>query len=166
MYKILNGREFDYMVNERGCHVPHKAPTNKAGYVKAQFKGVSYFLHRLAYEQYYGIKADGVVMHNCDNPSCFNPLHLSLGTQADNMKDMALKGRSKGINKGETNGNAVINEATAKAIYVANGTLNAIAEQFGVTRKTVENIKYGYTWRWATQDLVKPTAKRTGRPRK
>ena len=35
-----------------------------------------------------------VVMHSCDNPGCINPQHLSVGTQSDNMKDCAAKGRS------------------------------------------------------------------------
>lgn len=51
--------------------------------------------HRASLYLYKGIvpSEDQVVLHSCDNGFCCNPDHLKLGTQLENMEDMAKKRR-------------------------------------------------------------------------
>jgi DNA-binding XRE family transcriptional regulator len=71
-----------------GCSGP-------TGYGLFRMKGKTYRAHRAAYELYVGPITDGMaVLHNCDNPSCVNPQHLTLGTQQDNANDRSRRHRN------------------------------------------------------------------------
>lgn len=48
----------------------------------------------MSYELYVGpIPDHHFVCHRCDVPACFNPAHLFVGTQIDNVRDCIQKGR-------------------------------------------------------------------------
>ena len=64
-------------------------------YSRLFHSGKAFARHRLAYELEHGPIPEGkVIMHKCDNPGCFNPSHLDVGTQAENLADMRAKGRA------------------------------------------------------------------------
>lgn len=77
--------------NWKGCRFP-------TGYGRSTVFKKNEYAHRTAFILSKGNIPDGLcVCHKCDNPSCCNPMHLWLGTDADNMHDRDAKGRN---NKG------------------------------------------------------------------
>lgn len=67
------------------------------GYGIGHLPGTGYVLaHRLAAHLWlgYDLADTRIVCHKCDNPACFNPKHLFIGTRKDNMQDCVRKGRN------------------------------------------------------------------------
>jgi hypothetical protein len=74
--------------------IEFQGPRTSKGYGQLNQEGKVQYAHRAAWEQANGpIPAGMVIMHTCDNPPCINPLHLQMGTQGDNLRDMTRKGR-------------------------------------------------------------------------
>lgn len=82
---------------QTGCWNHTGAPTGPdRNYRQVFFRGSKHRVHRLAAMIWLGFSLESklFVCHTCDNPPCFNPDHLFIGTAADNMRDMMLKGRA------------------------------------------------------------------------
>lgn len=126
---------------------------NQYGYGQLRISGRMVYAHRLAYELGVCPIPDGMhVLHQCDNPRCINPAHLSIGTRSQNMKECSQRGRSRIPNPaklGEQNGSAKLRDVDVRSIrrLLSGGwTQLAIAERFGVSQQTIANIKRGKVW--------------------
>jgi hypothetical protein len=118
---------------------------DRKGYGKIGYCGTPRGAHRVSYELHCGEIPKGMhVLHRCDNPSCMNPAHLFLGSNAVNMADRNAKGRQQ---RGSNHGLAKLAEDDAIAIRTATGiTLRGLAERYGVCLTTVKNIRSGKIW--------------------
>jgi len=74
-----------------------RGPRNAKGYGRVYYTGKNRQAHRLAAHLWLGFDLDSPlqVLHKCDNPACFKPKHLFVGTALDNTQDMIAKGRMK-----------------------------------------------------------------------
>lgn len=127
---------------------------NEGGYGYFYVKDLCSLAHRFSWithngnippnDSYHGT----CVLHKCDNRKCVNPNHLFLGTQNDNMKDMAAKGRGNGRGVAKLSPKQI---SEIKDILAAPRcwplTLRQIAKDYGVSHNTIWLIEHNLMWR-------------------
>ena len=102
--------------------------------------------HRMSYMLCVGEIPKGLhVLHTCDNPSCVNPSHLFLGTNADNVADKVAKGR-QARSRGENHPMARLTIDEVKAIRQDRRVGHVIAKEYGVSGDHVNRIRRGARW--------------------
>lgn len=146
--RLFRRREIDLT---SGCWLWRGDCSTRDGYGRVrQTRGRKALVHRLAFESFVGpIPAGMRVLHRCDTPACFNPEHLFLGTDFDNMRDMAAKGRGY-VPRGELAPRAKLTAASVSELrsrQVTFGSISRWAREFGVSRRAIRLALDGATWK-------------------
>ena len=106
------------------------------------------YAHRWIWEFLHGPIPNGLfILHSCDNKICCNPDHLRLGTQADNMHDAAIRGRTAAK---ERAGNSKLTGAQVdliRRLRVEGMTQVQLARMFQVSQGTVWQVVNEVTWK-------------------
>jgi hypothetical protein len=126
----------------------------EAGYGRFSALGCQSYAHRVSYAIANGGLPPGVVVrHKCDNPPCWNPDHLVVGTHADNAGDAVERDR---ICYGDARRIKLTSELAREifSAYSAGETIKSLCERYDVrSSATIHRIVTRKLWRRATADL-------------
>jgi len=150
--KLLENREIDPITN---CWNWKKSLTTVGGYGQVKYFKNMIRVHRLSMKLFRNFDLDSKldILHHCDNPKCFNPDHLFIGTQSENMIDMYLKNRRTQV--GTNNGNNLLNEESVLEIirlYNENWNRKQLSEKFNVTTSCINGILIRKSWKYLTKN--------------
>ena len=122
---------------------------NEWGYGTTWRGGKNEKVHRISWILSGNTIPEGhVVRHKCRNRHCCNPEHLETGTQAENNADKIRDGTS---NRGVKNPTAKLTEDQVREIrakYASGALQKSLAEEYGVTQRTISYIITRKNWVW------------------
>lgn len=134
------------IIDDEGCWI-WQGYKDRDGYGRMRLEGKERFTHRISYEAWVApLEKDKVIMHLCDKPACCNPEHLKQGTQAENNRDCADKGRKP---KGSANGNAKLTEDQViwmRHLFTRGISGEQLSKIFNVSRVQVRKILTFENW--------------------
>jgi hypothetical protein len=113
------------------------------GYGHISYRGRDEYAHRLAAVLYLNYVLDSplYVLHLCDTPPCCNPEHLVIGTQKDNMRQAAERGRMGAYKLNTTQVGHIKYSLTKGATY------RELATKYDVSTTAIGQIANGITWK-------------------
>lgn len=142
-------REPPKIVGECWFWTRYKNPWNGYGQVffKDGKKTYSAKAHRLSYRIHHGPIPDGAcVLHTCDNPCCYNPQHLKIGTHAENMHDRVVRNRHFSRER-HPNSKITMEMASEIKTRSSNGeSAAAIGASLGIHETAVRRVKNNRHW--------------------
>ena len=148
-------KDIRWDVKENGCWICTSHFTTIKGYPIIHRKGFSRNMCRYIYACFHGEIQKGMqVLHKCDTPSCINPNHLFLGTNADNVKDKTSKNRQSHL-PGEKHPMAKLTEPQVLQI-INNKTAKCrdLAKVFNVHYSTIAYIRKGKLWKYLREGMA------------
>lgn len=135
------------------CHYWTRAK-DKSGYGHITHKGKMHVTHRFVWTLYHGpLSEDLVVRHKCDNRSCCNLEHLTIGTHRDNVRDSIERKRHhfgfpdlRGVNSSgaKLNDKQVIE--IRKKYSTGSYTFKSLSEQYPVSAQMISDIVKRKNW--------------------
>ncbi len=143
---LMNHRQ----VAGRGCWEWTRG-RSRQGYGTVKIDGKARKVHRVSACLFLGMPIDSELdaLHHCDNPPCFNPAHLYLGTDRDNHRDMVARGRSNRA-RGECHGRSKLDVVKVREIRRANqagATYADLGRSFGISSEQAARVCKRANWK-------------------
>ena len=142
-FRIMQG----YSLNQAtGCWEWTQGKSD-GGYGRVMVNRKRWLVHRLAAVLWLDFDDNPAkfVCHRCDNPCCFNPEHLFIGTPQDNTDDMVAKGRRNVPHNWNPYAKAKLTPdqiREIRAIGYSEGS-RSVAKRYGVTFQAISLIRRG-----------------------